>query len=397
MSYDFTTRINRQPQNSSKWQGMRKHNPEVPEGIVPLSVADMELKNPPEIIEGLKQFLDNRILGYTDAGEDYYTETVNWMQRRHHWTIDKDWLVLLPGVVTAINVAVRAFVQPREKVAILTPVYYPFKKTIEACGCRTVTSSLINQDGVYSINFEDLETKLADPNVKMLIFCSPHNPIGRVWTKEELMKVGELCLKHDILIVSDEIHFDLILPGHEHTVFASLSKELSDRMIVCTSVSKTFNLAGMQCSNIVISNPDLRAAYKATMSCYINGHLNIMAYEAATLAYRHCEGWLDELLEFLETNRKTAVDFFAEHFPKAIVSPLEGTYLLWVDLRVYFTDQNEQEEFMTKKALLFLDEGYLFGEEGSGFERINLACPTSLLKESLMRLAAAYQNNPAAA
>lgn len=396
MSYDFTTRINRQPQNSSKWQGMRKHNPEVPEGIVPLSVADMELKNPPEIIEGLKQFLDNRILGYTDAGEDYYTETVNWMQRRHHWTIDKDWLVLLPGVVTAINVAVRAFVQPREKVAILTPVYYPFKKTIEACGCRTVTSSLINQDGVYSINFEDLETKLADPNVKMLIFCSPHNPIGRVWTKEELMKVGELCLKHDILIVSDEIHFDLILPGHEHTVFASLSKELSDRMIVCTSVSKTFNLAGMQCSNIVISNPDLRAAYKATMSCYINGHLNIMAYEAATLAYRHCEGWLDELLELLETNRKTAVDFFAEHFPKAIVSPLEGTYLLWVDLRVYFTDQNEQEEFMTKKALLFLDEGYLFGEEGSGFERINLACPTSLLKESLMRLAAAYQNNPAA-
>lgn len=397
MSYDFTTRINRQPQNSSKWQGMRKHNPEVPEGIVPLSVADMELKNPPEITEGLKQFLDNRILGYTDAGEDYYTETVNWMQRRHHWTIDKDWLVLLPGVVTAINVAVRAFVQPREKVAILTPVYYPFKKTIEACGCRTVTSSLINQDGVYSINFEDLETKLADPNVKMLIFCSPHNPIGRVWTKEELMKVGELCLKHDILIVSDEIHFDLILPGHEHTVFASLSKELSDRMIVCTSVSKTFNLAGMQCSNIVISNPDLRAAYKATMSCYINGHLNIMAYEAVTLAYRHCEGWLDELLELLETNRKTAVDFFAEHFPKAIVSPLEGTYLLWVDLRVYFTDQNEQEEFMTKKALLFLDEGYLFGEEGSGFERINLACPTSLLKESLMRLAAAYQNNPAAA
>lgn len=397
MSYDFTTRINRQPQNSSKWQGMRKHNPEVPEGIVPLSVADMELKNPPEITEGLKQFLDNRILGYTDAGEDYYTETVNWMQRRHHWTIDKDWLVLLPGVVTAINVAVRAFVQPREKVAILTPVYYPFKKTIEACGCRTVTSSLINQDGVYSINFEDLETKLADPNVKMLIFCSPHNPIGRVWTKEELMKVGELCLKHDILIVSDEIHFDLILPGHEHTVFASLSKELSDRMIVCTSVSKTFNLAGMQCSNIVISNPDLRAAYKATMSCYINGHLNIMAYEAATLAYRYCEGWLDELLELLETNRKTAVDFFAEHFPKAIVSPLEGTYLLWVDLRVYFKDQNEQEEFMTKKALLFLDEGYLFGEEGSGFERINLACPTSLLKESLMRLAAAYQNNPAAA
>ena len=397
MSYDFTTRINRQSQNSSKWTGMRKHNPEVPEGIVPLSVADMELMNPPEITEGLKQFLDHRILGYTDAGEDYYTETVNWMQRRHHWTIEKDWLVLLPGVVTAINVAVRAFVKPGEKIAILTPVYYPFKKTIEACDCTTVSSSLINQEGVYSINFDDLEAKLADPEVKMLIFCSPHNPIGRVWTKAELTRVGELCLKYDVLIVSDEIHFDLILPGHEHTVFASLSPELSDRMIVCTSVSKTFNLAGMQCSNIVIPNAELRAAYKTTMSSYINGHLNIMAYEAATLAYRHCEGWLDELLDLLETNRKTAVEFFASHFPKAIVSPLEGTYLLWVDLRAYFADQNEQEEFMTKKALLFLDEGYLFGEEGSGFERINLACPTSLLEESLARMAQAYEKDSAAA
>lgn len=319
------------------------------------------------------------------------------MQRRHHWTIEKEWLVLLPGVVTAINVAVRAFVKPGEKIAILTPVYYPFKKTIEACGCMTVTSSLINQEGVYSINFDDLEAKLADPEVKMLIFCSPHNPIGRVWTKAELMRVGELCLKHDVLIVSDEIHFDLILPGYEHTVFASLSPELSDRMIVCTSVSKTFNLAGMQCSNIVIPNAELRAAYKATMSSYINGHLNIMAYEAATLAYRHCEGWLDELLDLLETNRKTAVEFFASHFPKAVVSPLEGTYLLWVDLRAYFANQNEQEEFMTKKALLFLDEGYLFGEEGSGFERINLACPTSLLEESLARMAQAYEKDSAVA
>ena len=260
-----------------------------------------------------------------------------------------------------------------------------------------MTSSLINQEGVYSINFDDLEAKLADPEVKMLIFCSPHNPIGRVWTKAELTRVGELCLKHDVLILSDEIHFDLILPGHEHTVFASLSPELSDRMIVCTSVSKTFNLAGMQCSNIVIPNAELRTAYKATMSSYINGHLNIMAYEAATLAYRHCEGWLDELLDLLETNRKTAVEFFASHFPKATVSPLEGTYLLWVDLRAYFADQNEQEEFMTKKALLFLDEGYLFGEEGSGFERINLACPTSLLEESLARMVQAYEKDSAAA
>lgn len=391
MSYDFTTRIDRQAQNSSKWKGMKKINPEVPEGIVPLSVADMELKNPPEIIEGLKQFLDNRILGYTDAGEEYYAETISWMQRRHQWTIEKDWIVLLPGVVTAINVAIRAFVPENGKIAILTPVYYPFRRTIESCGRQTVTSSLINDHGVYSIDFTDLEAKLSDPEVNMLIFCSPHNPIGRVWTPDELKQVGALCLKHDVLIVSDEIHFDLILPGFQHTVFASLSEELRDHMIVCTSVSKTFNLAGMQCSNIIIADPKLRAAYKETMGKFINGHLNIMAYEAAALAYRHCEGWLNELLELLETNRRTAVDFFAQHFPKAVVSPLEGTYLLWVDLRQYFADDQQLADFMTQKALLFLDEGSLFGEEGKGFERINLACPTSLLEESLARLAAAYE------
>ena len=390
MKYDFTTRIDRMSQNSSKWQLMKDINPDVAEGVVPLSVADMELKNPPEITEGLKQFLDDRILGYTNPGEDYFDETVRWMKRRHQWEIEKDWIVLLPGVVTALNVAVRTFVRPQQKILILTPVYYPFRMTIEKCGCQTVTSSLINDHGHYSIDFEDLETKLADPEVKMMIFCSPHNPIGRVWTKEELVRIGECCLENDVLLVSDEIHFDLILPGHQHTVFATVSEELQKKMITCTSVSKTFNLAGMQCSNIIIADEQMRKAYIETRDRMMNSKLNIFAYEAATLAYRHCERWLDELLQLLDVNRRTAEDFFAGHFPKAVVSPLQGTYLLWVDMSAYFEDIHQQEEFMTKKAMFFVDEGYLFGEEGNGFERINLACPTSLLTETLERLDKAY-------
>ena len=388
MSYDFTTRINRQSQNSSKWKGMRKQNPEVPEGIVPLSVADMELMNPPEITEGLKQFLDHRILGYTDAGEDYYTETVNWMQRRHHWTIEKDWLVLLPGVVTAINVAVRAFVKPGEKIAILTPVYYPFKKTIEACGCTTVTSSLINQEGVYSINFDDLEAKLADPEVKMLIFCSPHNPIGRVWTKAELTRVGELCLKHDVLIVSDEIHFDLILPGHEHTVFASLSPELSDRMIVCTSVSKTFNLAGLVGSYHIVYDPWLRERMDKESSLPHYNDMNVLSMHALIGAYRP-EGheWLDELKAVLTGNVDYAYDYITKHFQGVSLAKPEGTYMLLLDCEQWCERHGLSLPELEKRGW---DVGVAW-QDGDMFQapysiRVNLALPLSRVKEAMRRL-----------
>ena len=387
MSYDFTTRINRQSQNSSKWKGMRKHNPEVPEGIVPLSVADMELMNPPEITEGLKQFLDHRILGYTDAGEDYYTETVNWMQRRHHWTIEKDWLVLLPGVVTAINVAVRAFVKPGEKIAILTPVYYPFKKTIEACGCTTVTSSLINQEGVYSINFDDLEAKLADPEVKMLIFCSPHNPIGRVWSAEETERVCRICMENNVFLIADEIHSDLIMPGVLHTS-AGVFKEYLSNCAICTAPSKTFNLAGFQASNIIIPNEEYRRKMPGSGGYF---SLNFLSYKACEIVYNQCEDWLDELLEVIDGNRKTVEEFMKEHLPGVKVYRMQGTYLQWLDFSCLGLDTKELEAFMTRKAHLFLDEGYLFGEAGAGYERWNLACPRETLQEGLNRLAAAVR------
>ena len=388
MSYDFTTRINRQPQNSSKWQGMRKHNPEVPEGIVPLSVADMELKNPPEIIEGLKQFLDNRILGYTDAGEDYYTETVNWMQRRHHWTIDKDWLVLLPGVVTAINVAVRAFVQPREKVAILTPVYYPFKKTIEACGCRTVTSSLINQDGVYSINFEDLETKLADPNVKMLIFCSPHNPTGRVWEQWEIEKAMKIYKKHDVYVVSDEIWSDLLLNGHKHTPTQSVSEDAKQRTVALYAPSKTFNLAGLIGSYHIIYNDWLRERILKESSLSHYNSMNLLSMYALIGAYKP-EGyeWVDELKEVLSGNVNYACDYIEKHFDGVNVSRPEGTYMLFLDCTEWCKKHGRT---ITELQAAGIEVGVIW-QDGVAFHgpchiRMNLALPLSRVKEAFDRL-----------
>ena len=388
MSYDFTTRINRQPQNSSKWQGMRKHNPEVPEGIVPLSVADMELKNPPEIIEGLKQFLDNRILGYTDAGEDYYTETVNWMQRRHHWTIDKDWLVLLPGVVTAINVAVRAFVQPREKVAILTPVYYPFKKTIEACGCRTVTSSLINQDGVYSINFEDLETKLADPNVKMLIFCSPHNPTGRVWERWEIEEAMEVYKNNECVVIADEIWSDLILKGSRHIPTQSISPDARNRTIAFYAPSKTFNLAGLVGSYHIVFNRMLRDRLEAKSRKSHYNTMNVLSMHALIGAYE-AEGytWVNELCQVLSENVEYAVNHIRDYYRGINVSKPQGTYMLFLDCEDWCEENYKSLDELLKAGW---DVGVAW-QDGRPFHqeygiRMNLALPLSRVKEAFERL-----------
>lgn len=390
MKYDFTTLIDRSTHGSMKWNGMKRTNPEVPSGIVPLSVADMELKNPPEIVEGLKQYLDEMILGYTTATDQYYEAVISWMKRRHSWEIKKEWIVTSPGVVTGFQAAIKSLIQPKEGVIILSPVYYPFASSIKRFGAEVVSVELINQQGEYFIDFEGLEEACSHPNNKVLLFCSPHNPVGRVWTKEELEKVGKLCLDHHVTIISDEIHNDLILAGNEHTVFATLSDELQDHMIVCTSPSKTFNLAGMQTSNIIIPNETLRENFAKALEDISGSWLNVMGYKACELAYNHSEAWLEELLKLIEHNRDTVVEFMSQYFPEVIVSPLQGTYLLWMDFRAFGLTKEELEEKMVKEALWFTDEGYLFGDGGIGFERINLACPTWVIEEALERLKKAF-------
>jgi putative C-S lyase len=391
MDHDFTTKVDRRGTGSAKWEDMFSKKPNVSSGVVPLSVADMELLNPPEIIEGLREHLLHTVLGYTMPTGDYNKAVVDWMRRRHNWAIQTEWITQSPGVVPAFFVAVRAFTEPGEGVIIQPPVYYPFSMAVNLNGRTLVNNPLVLENGTYRMDYDDLEKKAADPKNKILILCSPHNPVGRVWKREELERLAEICNRNKVLVISDEIHFDLLLPGAEHTVYSTISEEAAQNCIVCTAPSKTFNLAGMAASNNITSNKELReklAAEFMKSAIFMIGNLGLKACE---LAYTRAEGWLDELLQLLKINHELIKDYCARHIPKITVFPLEGTYLQWLDFRAFGMDYQELERFMINEAEWFLDEGAMFGEEGRGFERINIACPTVVLEEALDRLKKALQ------
>jgi aminotransferase/cystathionine beta-lyase len=371
---------------------MLQKNPALGKGIVPLSVADMEFVMAPEITAGLRDFLPGLILGYTGPTERYYNAVRLWMKERHSWDIKDEWIVNTNGVVAGFFNAVRAFTAPGEGIIIMPPVYYPFFMAAERNDRRIAANNLLIKNGRYEIDFEDLEEKARDPNNRVLLFCSPHNPVGRVWEVEELKKIGDICLRHNVTIISDEIHFDLIMPGFTHTVFASLGEEYEQNMIVCTAPSKTFNLAGMRSSNIIIPNKELRRKYLEEISRHMGGpSLNTLGYRACEIAYTQCAGWLDELIPVIDGNRKTVEEFMARGIPGIKVFNMEGTYLQWWDCRGLGMDYKELEKFMVDDARLFLDEGYIFGGNGQGYERINLACPAAVLEEALERLAGALK------
>lgn len=382
--YDFETLVPRNKMGSIKWEEMKRINPNVSQDIVPFSIADMEFKNPPEIMEGLKKYLDEVILGYTMPTEAYYDAVINWMKKKHNWSIDKESIVLTPGIVSALLTAVRAFLKPGDGVILLTPVYYPFFMAAKANQCSIVESQLKFNGTQYEIDFEDLEEKAKDPANKMLLLSNPHNPVGRVWTEEELKHIGRICIDNNVLIISDEIHFDLIMPGCRHTVFSNISKEFAGHSIICTSPSKTFNLAGMHTSNIIISNEEIRKKFTEANRNIGSGDLNTLGYKACELAYNKCEKWLEELIGVIEGNRKYFAGFMEENIPEIKPVRMEGTYLQWFDCRGLGMTYQELEHFMTQKAMLFLDEGYIFGHGGEGFERINLACPRHVLEKALV-------------
>ena len=383
MKYDFETLVNRRNTGSHKWEGMYEQIPEAGDEIVPLSVADMELKNPPAIIEGLKDYLDNIILGYTGETENYYKSVISWMERRHGFSPKKEWFVMTAGVVPAIKEMVGAFTKDGDSVLMLTPVYYPFYSSVEANGRTVLGSELILEETEYRIDFEDFAEKAARPETTLCILSSPHNPIGRIWTKEELLKLCEICLENNVFIISDEIHFDLIMPGFEHVSMGTFEEKYLNNCAICTAPSKTFNLAGLQTSNIFIANEEYRNKITSARGYF---SLNIFGYKACELAYDECEEWLDELLLFLDGNRKFVEDFVAEKMPEVKVHRLEGTYLMWLDFRAWGMTKEEQEDFMVHKAQAIFDEGYVFGEGGIGFERINIACPKRVLEATLERI-----------
>lgn len=380
--YDFETVVNRSTQGSGKWMSLSEE--EVKRGVIPYSVADMEFKVAPEIIEGLKAHLDTDILGYTIPTDEYFKAVCSFLKRHHDIETKKEDILLTPGVVTALFHSVAAFTELGDEVAILTPVYYPFSMVINQQKRTLVTSELIYENGKYTIDFEDLEKKLSSEKCKLMIFCSPHNPVGRVWTKEEVEKIAELCAKHNVYLISDEIHMDLMMPGYTH-YSAALCETYRDNIMICTSCSKTFNLAGMQVSNLLVFNEERREQLRAVLQLNHIGMLNNLSYKALILAYTKCDAWMETMLAKINENRLLVKKYVEEKLPMIKVVELQGTYLQWLDLRAYNLTKEELEKKMTSHSL-YLDEGYLFGEGGIGFERINLACPTHKIQEFLERL-----------
>ena len=366
-------------------------NPNVAKGIIPLSVADMELKNAPEIQEGLKRYIDNSVLGYSNPTDACLDAVIGFMKRHHDWDVKKEWIYQTPGVVSALFFAVKAYTDPGDGVIIMTPVYYPFYGAVTANGRVVVENPLIEDGDSYRIDFEDLERKAKDPKNKLILLCSPHNPVGRVWTREELERIGRICIDNDVLIISDEIHFDLIMPGYHHTVFSTISEEFNQHCVVCTAPSKTFNLAGMQTSNIMIANEEIRKKFIDQVERCGMYIANILGYEACRIAYTDCDAWLKEPLEVIVRNKEYIKQFVARHLPQVKVKRLEGTYLLWLDFRAYDLSAKELEHFMKMDAQLFFDDGYMFGQSSEGFKRINMACPTWVIEQAMDRLLAAMK------
>lgn len=391
MKYNFETAPDRRGTGAFKWNSMYEAKPDVSDGVIPFSVADMEFQNPQPLLDGMAKYVSQAVYGYTGPTHAYYESVINYMKRRHNWDIQKDWIITTPGVVPALNELVKAFSEPGDGVIITRPVYYPFSMAIENSGRKLVNVSLINRDGHYEMDFEGLEKAAKDPSTKLMILCSPHNPIGRVWTEDELRKLASICNSNGVMILSDEIHFDFVFPGHKHTVLATLSEEIAQNNIFCTAPSKTFNLGGVQVSNIIIPNPKLRERYNEYHKSMGMLALNMFAYKIGELVYNTCGDWFEELMQVLDTNRKLVEQYITTYLPQIKVIPLEGTYLQWLDCRALGMSGKELETFMQEKAELFFDEGYIFGEEGDGFERWNLACPTKYIQEGLERLRKAVE------
>lgn len=384
MPVDFDTVPNRRGTNCFKYDFAREMG--MPEDVLPLWVADMDFPTAPAVLERLHALAEHGIFGYTGVKDAYFSAVHNWYAQRFSWETQRSWLVTTPGVVFAIAIAIRAFTQKGDAILIQQPVYYPFANKVTENDRQLVVNPLVLKNGRYEMDFADMERKIVDYHVKMLLLCSPHNPVGRVWTKEELLRVGEICQKHGVLVVSDEIHADFTYAGHTHRVFASLKSEFADFTITCTAPSKTFNLAGLQNSNIFIPNRQLRHAYKKELSACGCGGTNCMGMAACQAAYEAGADWLEQLKQYLAGNLAYIRQFLREKLPEIALIEPEGTYLVWLDLRKLGLTEQQQRQLIVQDAKLWLDAGTLFGQGGEGFERINIACPRTTIEQAMQRL-----------
>ncbi len=381
---DFDKVINRRNTDCLKYDFALQRG--LPADVLPLWVADMDFETSSYVQEAIVERTKHGVFGYSDVREPYFEAVKGWMKNRHDWDIEEKWLVKTPGVVFALAMAVKAYTEPGEGVLIQLPVYYPFSEVIKDNGRKVVSSNLyLGGDNRYHIDFEDFEKKITDENIKLFFLCNPHNPVGRVWSKEELTKLGDICLKHNVTIVCDEIHQDFVFKGR-HTVFAGIKKEFADISITCTSPSKTFNLASMMVSNIFIPNRELRHKFRKQMDAAGMSQLGILGLVAAQAAYDKGGEWYEAMHKYVADNIEFTKKYVEEKLPGVNMTEHEGTYLIWLDFRGTGLNADELEDLIIHKAGLWLDSGKIFGQCGAGFQRINAACPRSTLTEALERI-----------
>jgi cysteine-S-conjugate beta-lyase len=381
MNFDFDSVIPRENTNSVKFDLRKLYFGR--EDVIPMWVADMDFAVPPFVSEAVLKRAGHPVYGYSIIPDSYYQAVIDWQLRRFGWDIRKDWIMFSPGVVTGLNVIVQALTEPGDKIIVQPPVYFPFFSSVENNGRKLILNQLMENNGIYSIDFEDLESKMKD-GAKMLILCSPHNPVGRCWTREELEWIGAKGLEHGVLIVSDEIHCDLVFEPHKHIPMASISGDIANNTITCIAPSKTFNLAGLFSSSVIISNDSLRRKFKVAEE-KVHLSANLFGITAAEAAYSQGDVWLKELMAYLQSNINLVQEHFAANLPEVVISPAEATYMLWLDFRRLGIPAPELKKRLIEKAGLGLVEGPVFGAGGEGFQRINIACPESTLLTALER------------
>ena len=380
MKYNFDEIIPRRGTNSYKWDSAGDAD------ILPMWVADMDFRTAPPVVEALRKRVEHGIFGYVRVPDAYYAAVTNWFARRHDWQIEKEWIIYTTGVVPALSAVIKALTAPGDKVMVQTPVYNCFFSSIRNNGCGMIANPLIYRNGTYQIDFADLEQKAADPSVKVLLLCNPHNPAGRVWTKQELTRIGDICIRNNVWVVADEIHCELVFPGHTYIPFASISQEFLMHSVTCTSPSKAFNLAGLQIANIISADTDIRTKIDKAININEVCDVNPFGVEALMAAYNDGEEWLEELKQYLFANYNYLRVYFEEYLPEFPVATLEGTYLVWADCSVLNQSSDETVKTLLEKEKLWVNEGSLYGEAGEGFIRINIACPRQQLIEGLNRL-----------
>lgn len=379
MKYDFDEIIPRRGTNSYKWDSAQ-------EDVLPMWVADMDFRTAPAVVDALRKRVEHGIFGYTKVPSAYYEAVTGWFAHRHGWQIGKDWIIYTSGVVPALSAVIKALTVPGDRVLVQTPVYNCFFSSIRNNGCEMVASPLTYLNETYRIDYDDLERKAADPKVKLFLLCNPHNPAGRVWTRRELTRIGEICLRHGVLVIADEIHCELVYQGHTYTPFASISEEFLMHSVTCISPSKAFNLAGLQIANIICADEGMRIKIDKAININEVCDVNPFGVEALIAAYNEGAEWLEALKHYLSGNYNYLKAFFMEYLPKLPVVMLEGTYLVWVDCTALKRSSKEIADDLLKKEKLWVNDGGIYGEDGEGFIRINIACPRERLIEGLNKL-----------